>query len=191
MCPFVDEAEAVRLEPVVRHLRARGARSPPTSIGTPSANSRMRKTCSNMSGQPPSRDREVGEPLRPPGGAISSGFTAVAPGPGSAPHTHGTRSPQWSRWKCVIAIASMSGQSSCSRRRASTPGPQSSSRSVPVPPRADSPTGRRPDWATRASTRRRSASPHASYARHAARPYTPAMAEAPSSCSAGSRCSPT
>ena len=26
------------------------------------------------------------------------------------PHTQGTRSPQWSRWKCVIAIASTSGQ---------------------------------------------------------------------------------
>ena len=47
------------------------------------------------------------------------------------PHTHGTRSPQWSRWKCVIAIALIRGHSSASRRRGSTPGPQSSKRRSP------------------------------------------------------------
>ena len=48
-----------------------------------------------------------------------------------APQTHGMRSPQWSRWKCVIAIASTRGHASRSRRRGSTPGPQSSNRRRP------------------------------------------------------------
>ncbi len=39
------------------------------------------------------------------------------------PQTQGTRSPQWSRWKCVIAIASTSGQPFCSRMRARTSRP--------------------------------------------------------------------
>src|SRR3954447_5478121 len=68
---------------------------------------------------------------RPPGGTHSSGGSVPAAGPNWSPHTHGTRSPQWSRWKCVIAIPSSCGQSSCSRRRGSTPGPQSRRRRRP------------------------------------------------------------
>src|SRR5215216_4444382 len=68
---------------------------------------------------------------RPPGGTHSSGGSVPAAGPNCSPHTHGTRSPQWSRWKCVIAIASTCGQSSRSRSRGRTPGPQSRRRRRP------------------------------------------------------------
>src|SRR5437763_3679076 len=63
----------------------------------------------------------------PRGGSQSSGFGVSRPGPNIAPNVHGTRSPQWSRWKCVITIEDTWGQPSCSRRRGNTPGPQSSS----------------------------------------------------------------
>src|SRR6266545_2275276 len=62
----------------------------------------------------------------PPGGSHNSGFGESRPGPNMAPNVQGTRSPQWSRWKCVMTIACTCGQPSCSRRRGRTPGPQSS-----------------------------------------------------------------
>ncbi|HEY8725896.1 MAG TPA: MBL fold metallo-hydrolase, partial [Gaiellaceae bacterium] len=43
------------------------------------------------------------------------------------PWVWGSRSPQWSRCQCVIAIASTWGQLSCWRSFARTPGPQSRS----------------------------------------------------------------
>src|SRR6266536_4607140 len=76
----------------------------------------------------------------PPGGSQSWGGWKSRPGPNIEPNVQGTRSPQWSRWKCVITIASTRGQASCSRRRGSTPGPQSR-RSRPEP------STRYPDWA--------------------------------------------
>ena len=51
--------------------------------------------------------------------------------PVEAPPDPRTRSPQWSRWKWVIAIESTAGHGSLSRSRPSTPGPQSSSRRRP------------------------------------------------------------
>src|SRR4051795_9376526 len=63
---------------------------------------------------------------RPPGGTQRAGFGGSRAGPNSAPNVHGTRSPQWSRWKCVITIASTRGHPSCSRSLGNTPGPQSS-----------------------------------------------------------------
>src|SRR4051812_14965501 len=80
----------------------------------------------------PSSSPSFASTLRPPGGSQSSGAGRSAAGPNCRPQTHGTRSPQWSRWKCVIAIASMRGQPSLARRRGSTPGPQSR-RSRPPP----------------------------------------------------------
>src|SRR5215210_6017421 len=76
----------------------------------------------------------------PPGGSHSSGLGVSRPGPNMAPKVHGTRSPQWSRWKCVITIAFTVGHPSRSRRRGRTPGPQSSST------RPD-PSTRYPDYA--------------------------------------------
>src|SRR4051812_19220551 len=69
---------------------------------------------------------------RPPGGSHSSGLGVFRPGPNIDPNVQGTRSPQWSRWKCVITIASTAGQPSCSRSLGRTPGPQSS-RTRPEP----------------------------------------------------------
>jgi hypothetical protein len=63
----------------------------------------------------------------PPGGSQSSGFGEPRPGPNDAPNVQGTRSPQWSRWKWVMAIASTRGQPSRFRRLEKTPGPQSRS----------------------------------------------------------------
>ena len=90
-----------------------------------------------------------------PGGTQSSGLSTSLPGPNMAPQTHGTRSPQWSRWQCVITIASICGHGSRSRSCARTPGPQSSSSRRGRRP--GSRTGRRRGSARRGSSRRRSA----------------------------------
>src|SRR5436190_2803942 len=97
----------------------------------PSLYSRASKPSENIPGTP-NFSPNCSSSASPPGGSQSSGFGVSRPGPNIAPNVHGTRSPQWSRWKCVITIASTRGQPSCSRRRGSTPGPQSSS-SRPLP----------------------------------------------------------
>src|SRR5438874_6157838 len=84
-----------------------------------------------MSSQPrrPPKSRSRSSP---PGGTHSSTLSPSRPGPTLEPHTHGTRSPQWSRCQCVTTIASIDGQRpSCSRSFASTPGPQSRSMRLP------------------------------------------------------------
>ena len=50
--------------------------------------------------------------VRPPGGTCSASGGSSRPGPYIEPQTQETRSPQWSRWKWLIAIASSSGQPS-------------------------------------------------------------------------------
>src|SRR5829696_6363108 len=67
----------------------------------------------------------------PPGGTHSCGAGSSLAGPNDNAQTHGTTSPQWSRWKCVRQIASTCGQSSCSRSLARTPAPQSSNTRFP------------------------------------------------------------
>src|SRR6476469_7647651 len=97
---------------------------PSASKGSPSAYSRS----SNASNMPAKPSRSPNSPscVRPPGGSQSCGAGSSRPGPNIEPNVQGTRSPQWSRWKCVITMASTWGQPSCSRRRGRTPGPQSS-----------------------------------------------------------------
>ena len=60
----------------------------------------------------PSTDRTGRSCSLAPGGSQSFGFGSDSPGPKRPPQTHGTRSPQWSRWRCVIAIASTVGHGS-------------------------------------------------------------------------------
>ena len=92
---------------------------------------RAARRCPRTSSAARSRRRSGRAWRDQPGGSQSSGCGLPLAGPNWSPQAHGTRSPQWSRWKCEITIASTVGQPSAARRRGRTPGPQSSSRRPP------------------------------------------------------------
>ena len=150
--PFGGEPEPVGLERVVgqahgRYLEA-GCRE--GQVGRVFAHVNAR---SNMS-ENPNRWPNCSRIARPPSCTHSSGLSSIAAPPARyiAPHTHGTMSPQWSRWKWVITIAPKCGQTS---RSGAAPAHPARSRRADGHPgaRGGSPSGRRPGWARRGSSR--------------------------------------
>ena len=110
----VRDAEAEGVHGVVREAGRDRASARPASNSSPSAYSSSSKTLTNMSGVP-KRVPKPASSSRPPGGSQSSGFSSPWPRPDIVPQTQGTRSPQWSRWKWLITIASTCGQPSTVR----------------------------------------------------------------------------